>query len=104
MITLGVYLLFVSALAGYRSSKYFPNQIKVLPWLGKVWWSWGTGILGTIVLLAEKGFTIGILLSLCAYMAFSCCIIFFASANSWFRSSALVLFHAICVLGFILKF
>lgn len=104
MTTIAVYLFFVSVLSGYRSSKYWPNEIKAIAWLGKFWWSWGSTLLGIILLLIEKGYTIGLLLSLCLYITLAASVIFFTNCNRPVRLLALILFHMMCTVGLIFKF
>lgn len=103
MTVIALYLIFVGVLAAYRSSKYWPHP-NMIPWWGKPWWIWGGILTGTTLLLVDKGWTIGALLSLCAYMTFFSGIIFFVNCGTRVRLTVFILFHAACILGLILKF
>lgn len=104
MTTLAVYLLFIGALSGYRSSRYWPKEITVIPWLGKHCWNWGSILLGLTLLLLDKGWTVGVLSALCIYMVSLSCIVFFASCPRQIRLLALIVFHSLCLFGLIVNF
>lgn len=104
MTSIALYLIFVGAFSGYRSSKHWPKELRALAWLGNRLWCW-TGIsLGLSLFILDNGWTTGILLSLCAYMALTSGIIFFANCGSQIRWTACILFHLACIFGFILTF
>lgn len=98
MTAIAIYLFFVSALSGYRSSKYWPKEITALSWLGRSFWHWGAVLLGATLLLIAKGGASGILLGLCIYMVLLSCLVFFTNCNHRVRSIALILFHTLCLL------
>lgn len=104
MTTIALYLLFISALSGYRSSKHWPKQLPVLSWLGKQWWCWGGALLGLLLLLLNSGWTIGLLLFVCTYMVMLSCVVFFANCSYRVRLITCIIFHVVCFLGFILRF
>ena len=104
MTTIAVYLFFVGALSGYQSSKYWPKEITVISWLAKYWWNWGGLLLGSALLVIDKGWTVGILSALCIYMALLSGIILFVSSNRPIRLLALILFHSLCLFGLIFRF
>lgn len=104
MTTIAVYLFFIGSLSGYRSSKYWPKEITAISWLGKYWWQWGSVLLGSALLVFDKGWTIGILSALCVYMALLSCLIFTVACNRQIRLLVLILFHFLCFFGLILKF
>ncbi|GAB3420681.1 hypothetical protein [Niabella aquatica] len=104
MTTIAVYLFFVGALSGYRASKYWPKELTALSWLRKGWLTWACVLLGTVLLGIDRGWTTGLLLALCIYMALLSCVVFFTNCNRGIRSGALILFHMLCMLGVIFKF
>ncbi len=103
MTAIAVYLFVVGALAGYRTSKYWPVGLKALPWLRGRWWCWGTTLLATALLVAGYGWTVGLLAASIAYLTALSGVIFFANCRPRIRLFAVVLFHTLCIAGLFLR-
>jgi len=104
MTTIAVYLFFAGALAGYRSSKYWPDAVRSIYWLKGLWWNCVCLLSGTILLLIDRGWSTGLLLALCIYMALLSGLIFFVNCSRPIRLGVCIAFHVICVIGLIFKF
>ncbi|MBE8722673.1 hypothetical protein C4F40_18275 [Sphingobacterium sp. Ka21] len=104
MTILGIYIYFIAILAGYRSSKYWPRELALFGFLKSRWLGISFLIIGSIVFIVNKGWTIGLLTALCIYMATASCLLFILNCNNKIRLAACGIFHLILLVGLISGF
>lgn len=104
MSIIATYFLFVSALSGYRGSKYWPQGIACPTWLGKPWWGCGAAAVGTGLMVFAMGWTTGLLVSFCAFTAALSCILLAVACGSRVWRLSVVVFHVLGVVLCYLQF
>lgn len=98
MIALALYLIFFSAFSNYRASKYWPKEISAFAFIAKPVFSVAFFVAAITMLVLAKGWTIGILLSITAYMVMASGIVFFASTNRYLSYIMFGLLHVFMAL------
>lgn len=101
MIALALYLIFYSALSTYRASKYWPKEISAFAFIAKPVFGVTFFVAAITLLILEKGWTVGILLSITTYMVMASGIVFFASTHRCLSYIMFGLLHVLMVLALI---
>lgn len=104
MTVIAVYLFAVSALSGYRTSKYWPGHGGSFRWIGSSWWGWGGALAGTVAMVVAQGWMTGLLVSFCAYTALLSCVIFFAACGRRTWRGAVIAFHVLCAVYLLIMY
>ncbi|MGK6352404.1 hypothetical protein [Parapedobacter sp. DT-150] len=95
MSIIATYLLFISALSGYRGSKYWPSDRYCPAWLRRFWWGWGAAAAGIVLMVLAMGWTTGLLVAFCAYTTALSGILFAAACGRRAWQVSLVALHLV---------